>query len=432
VSAVAAGPAGLPRILAGVDLDRPIGLAEHLERLGPLPWFQAAGPELIETVERSGLRGRGGAGFSTGKKMQAVAAGSARAIVVANGAEGEPASQKDGLLLASAPHLVLDGIATAAAAVDAEEAVICVKLEASGALAAIERALEERDVAGADPVRPDIVEVPSGYIAGEESALVDYLNGGPGKPAYVPPRPFECGVGGRPTLILNVETLAGLALISRFGDRWYRSVGTTEDPGSILVTMSGAVASPGVYEVGCGTPLADVFKAAGGPTRPLQAILIGGYGGSWRRVDSALGSSIGHATMRTQDASLGPGVVVALPTTACGVIETARVARYLADQSAGQCGPCMHGLAAVANLLGEIATGQADVGAHHKIERWGADITRRGACHHPDGAVRFINSGLAIFGDELELHERHHRCSVEELETVLPLPDQPEFEIEEA
>jgi NADH:ubiquinone oxidoreductase subunit F (NADH-binding) len=432
MSPVAVGPAGLPRLLAGVALDRAIDLDEHLERLGSLPWFNDAGPELIETVERSGLRGRGGAGFPTGEKMRAVATASTRAIVVANGAEGEPASQKDGLLLASSPHLVLDGIAAAAAAIDADEAVICVKQEASGALAAVERALEERDTAGADPVRPDIVEVSNGYLAGEESALVDFLNGGPGKPTYVPPRPFERGVGGRPTLILNVETLANLGLIARFGESWHRGVGTTEDPGSILITISGSVASPGVYEVDCGTRLAEVLEAAGGPTEPLQAFLVGGYGGSWRRVDSALRTSLGLSTMRAAGVSLGPGVVVALPASACGVVETARVARFLADASAGQCGPCMYGLPAVVDLLGKIGSGQADPGAHHQIERWGADIVGRGACHHPDGAVRLIISCLAIFADEIDLHERQHRCSAEaEFEYILPLPDRPELGIEQ-
>jgi len=434
VSPVAAGPAGLPRLLAGVGLDRPISFDEHVERFGPLPWPNPdAGPELIETVEQSGLTGRGGAGFSTGEKMRAVAAGPARAIVVANGAEGEPASQKDELLLTGSPHLVLDGIATAAAAVNAGEAIICVKQEASGVLAAINRAAEEREGADADRVPPDIIGVPGGYVAGEESALVDYLNGGPGKPAFVPPRPFERGVGGRPTLILNVETLANIALLSRFGESWYRGVGTTEDPGSILMTLAGAVVSPGVYEVDCGTPLTEVLEAAGGPTGPLRAFLIGGYGGSWRRVDSALRLSLGHTTIRTAGANLGPGVVVALPATACGVVETARVARYLAEQSAGQCGPCIHGLAAVAELLAQIGLGQADAGAHHQIERWSADIPGRGACHHPDGAVRFITSALAVFADEIAFHERHHRCSAEaRLENVLPLPGSPELEMEEA
>lgn len=434
MSAAAVGPAGLPRLLAGVGLDRSIGLDEHFERFGSLPWPDPGnGPELIETVERSGLRGRGGAGFSTGEKMRAVAASPGGAIVVANGAEGEPASQKDRLLLTGSPHLVLDGIAAATAAVNAGQALICVKQEASDAIAAINCAIEERERAEADPVRPDIVEVPGGYVAGEESALVDYLNGGPGKPTFVPPRPFERGVGERATLILNVETLANLALVSRFGETWYQRVGIAEDPGSILITMAGAVVSPGVYEVGCGTPLAEVLKAAGGPSGPLQAFLVGGYGGSWRRVDSALKLSLGHATLRTAGANLGPGVIVALPTTACGVIETARVAKYLAEESAGQCGPCMHGLAAVSDLLGKIGACQAAPGAHHQIERWGTDIAGRGACHHPDGAVRFITSGLGVFADEIGIHERHHRCSAEaELENVLPLPDRPKLEIEEA
>jgi NADH:ubiquinone oxidoreductase subunit F (NADH-binding) len=428
------GPAKLPRLLAGVGLDRSISLDEHVERFGDLPWTNPGeGLELIETVERSGLRGRGGGGFSTGEKMRAVSAGTAGAIVVANGAEGEPASQKDGLLLEGSPHLVLDGIVTAASAVDAAQALICVKQEASGAQAAIIRALEERENAGIDTIRPEVVELPGGYLTGEESALVDYLNGGLGKPTFVPPRPFEHGVGGRPTLILNVETLANLALIWRFGERWHRSVGTAEDPGSTLITMGGAVVSPGVYEVSCDTPVAQVLQAAGGPSEPLKAFLVGGYGGSWRRVDPALKLSLGHAALRSAGVNLGPGVIVALPSTACGVIETARVAQYLAKESAGQCGPCMYGLAAIADLLGEIGACEADPGAHHQIEKWSTDIAGRGACHHPDGAARFIASGMAIFADEVDLHERHHRCSAEaNLVNVLPLPIPAGLEMDEA
>ena len=132
-----------------------------------------------------------------------------------------------------------------------------------------------------DPINPALVEVSNGYVAGEETAIVDHLNGGPGKPTFVPPRPYERGVRGRPTLIYNVETLASLALISRYGGHWYREVGTAEDPGSTLITITGAVASPGVYEIAGGTPLVTLLNAAGGPTAPLQAFLVGGYAGSW-------------------------------------------------------------------------------------------------------------------------------------------------------
>ncbi len=356
--------------------------------------------------------------------MRTVAGGSRPPVVIANGAEGEPASEKDELLLAGAPHLVLDGVAVAVAAVSAAKATICVKREAVGAMNAIGHALEERKRDGIDPVSPRLVDVSNGYVAGEESAIVDHLNGGPGKPTFVPPRPFERGVSGRPTLIQNVETLANLALIARYGEEWYREVGTAEDPGSTLMTITGAVASPGVYEIGGGTTLATLVKAAGGVTAPLQAYLVGGYAGSWFSADVGPKLRLGHASLGEVGANLGPGVVVALPKAACGVVESARVTRYLADESAGQCGPCLYGLAAVADVFDDISDQRAKPGMHRWIEHWGGDIVGRGACSHPDGALRFIISSLRIFADEIDRHEQGQPCCADPSSMgLLPIPD---------
>ena len=412
--------AKLSRLLALVRPRAPLSLRQHSEHLGPLP--ERGAEELIEAVERSGLRGQGGGGFPAGAKMRSVAAGSRRPTVVANGAEGEPASDKDELLLAGAPHLVLDGVAAAAAAVDAEDAVICIKRGADRAIVAVDHAIEERERAGVEA--PRLVEVSNGYVAGEESAIVDYLNGGPGKPTFVPPRPFERGVGGRPTLIQNVETFANVGLIARYGDGWYREVGTAEDPGSTLVTISGAVASPGVYEVAGGTPLAKLLAAAGGVTSPLQAYLVGGYAGSWFGAGAGSTLRLGHESLRRAGANLGPGVIVALPASACGVVESARVARYLAEESAGQCGPCLHGLATVADAFEEISDRRASPGLYRWIEYWGSNIAGRGACGHPDGAARFIVSSLNAFADEVDRHEQGEPCRADPSATgLLPLPD---------
>ena len=419
-------PAARSRLLGLARLRSPLSLEEHSDHLGPLSTAHYWGrdEDLIEAVERSGLRGHGGAGFPAGTKMRTVAASSRRPVVIANGAEAEPASEKDELLLAGAPHLVLDGVAVAAAAVNAQEAAICIKRGADGAMDAIGRALEERNRGGIDPVSPRLVEVSTGYVAGEESAIVDYLNGGPGKPTFVPPRPFERGVAGRPTLINNVETLANLALIARYGEEWYREVGTAEDPGSTLITLSGAVASPGVYEIGGGTPLATLLDAAGGATAPLQAFLVGGYAGSWFAADVGPKLRLGHASLRAAGANLGPGVIVALPAAACGVVESARVARYLADESAGQCGPCLYGLAAVAEVFEEISDQRAEPGTYRWIEHWGAQIRGRGACSHPDGALRFIASSLRTFADEIDRHEQGQPCRADPSSMgLLPLPD---------
>ncbi len=418
-----APPSGLPRLLAGLQSEGAVGLDEHLQRFGYPPWPGSSADELIVSIEQSGLRGRGGAGFPTATKMRALTGARPRPMVVVNGAEGEPASQKDQLLLEAVPHLVLDGAALAAAALDARQALICVKRNAEAARRSVDLALGQRARAGLDPVEVQLVEVSGRYVAGEESALVNELNGGPAKPTFIPPRPFERGVHRRPTLIQNVETFAHLALIARFGPAWHREFGSPEDPGTLLVTLSGAVASPGVYEIAGGSPLMALLESAGGTTDPVQAFLIGGYAGTWFAGGAAPKLHLGHAGLRAVGGSLGPGVVIALPIGACAVAETARVLRYLAEESAGQCGPCVFGLAAVAEEMGGIASGVARPSASGRIERWSADIAGRGACHHPDGALRLVTSCLDTFAAEVADHEAGRPCATEPaMRDLLPLP----------
>ena len=411
--------AQLPRVLAGWRPGEPVSHEEHLAMHGPVPVARAR-TDLVEEVERSGLRGRGGAGFPAAAKLRAVARTRGRAVVLANGAEGEPASRKDRALLAGAPHLVLDGALLAAAAIGAGEVILAIKEASEKALAAIEGALRERDDVGRLDVR--VVDAPASYVAGEETALVSYLNTGRALPTFVPPRPFERGVGGRPTLVQNVETLAHMALIARRGSDWFCQVGVDEDPGSNLVSLLGAVARPGVYEIESGTTVEALVAAAGGATEPLQTFLLGGYGGAWVGAGRAPALALG----RGQEAAtgLGAGVVAALPASACGVCETARVLRYLARESAGQCGPCIHGVGAIAEAFSEIADRTASPGTHRWVERWSKDVAGRGACGHPDGAALLAASALFAFRDQVEGHEAGARCGATDgAGWTLPLPD---------
>ncbi len=421
-----APPTGLRRLLgamgsgvAGLPLD------EHLERFGDPPAGTMSAEELARLLDDSGLRGRGGAGFPTSVKFRSVGSSRGRRVVVANGAEGEPASHKDQLLLSAAPHLVLDGVALVADALSARKTIICVKHSDPATQEAVIQALAEREQAGIDSMKIGLAGVSSGYVGGEESALVNELNGGPpGKPKFVPPRPFERGVGGHPTLIQNVETFAHLGLIGRFGWEWYREQGTPEDPGTHLVTLSGAIGAPGVYEMEGGGSLQALVDAAGGTAGSVQAYLIGGYGGSWFNAGVASRLNLGHGDMRAVGGALGPGIVVALPAGACGIAETARVLRYMAGESSGQCGPCLYGLAAVAYELEELAAGVARPGSVERLERWSADITGRGACSHPDGAVRMVRSCLRAFAEDLMQHEAGRPCqTMPGIRDILPLPD---------
>ncbi len=327
----------IPRLLAGLSYYGPAGLAEHHRQYGPLP---AVGRRFIDVVDASGLTGRGGAGFPTGRKMRTVAVSRGSKVVVANGCEGEPASSKDRLLLTMLPHLVLDGLVTAAVAVGAENAYLCVHDHEADLLDSLDDAVAERN----DPVRVRVTGVPGRYVASEQSSIVQYLNGGPAKPTFAPPRPHERGVRGLPTLVNNVETLAHLALIARYGDRWFRSAGLPAAPGSMLVTVSGAVCRPGVYEIELGTPIGDVVTRAGGPAERPRALLVGGYFGAWLPVDVAWPLPMTHAALKAAGGALGAGMVLTLPESSCLLAETARVVRYLADEGAGQCGPCVFGL----------------------------------------------------------------------------------------
>ena len=404
-----------PRLLGGLRRDgRPGPLAAHVERYGPLP-VELRAAELRDRVAESGLTGRGGADFPTATKLESVLGTRTRPIVVANGTEGEPPSGKDKALLAYAPHLVIDGALLAARAVGAKKVLLATTAIVHTAVA---RALAERPREAGIAVRTSVV--PDRFVAGEETALIQFLNGGPAVPTVTPPRPYERGIGGAPTVVLNVETLAHLALIARYGGTWFRKVGTSAEPGSALVTVSGAVRDPGVYEVELGSPFAQLLADAGADVE-AQAYLVGGYFGTWVKAADAQGAAVSNADLARFGASLGARAIVVLPPDACGIAETGRVARYLADESAGQCGPCAHGLAAIADSLEQLVHRNRLAPDTGLLRRRLAQVADRGACRHPDGAVALVSSALRVFPGELERH-LHGRPCTGHGRAVLPIP----------
>jgi NADH:ubiquinone oxidoreductase subunit F (NADH-binding) len=409
-------------------------LEQHLGRHGPLPDLatgrracarEQAGA-MIDEIERSGLLGRGGAAFPTATKMRAVAGARGRAIVVVNGAEREPASLKDRALMEMLPHLVLDGAILAARAVDGDEVIVCVSETARGSVQSMALAIGERERSpealgeGRSP-RLRLATVPAHFVAGEESALVRYLDGGPAKPTFTPPRPFERGVSRRPTLINNTETLAQVALIARHGAPWFRQLGTAGQPGSALVTLSGPVANPGVYEIEHGASLTSLIAAAGGARASVRGALIGGYAGSWIGAERLHGVALSNEHLAPHGASLGAGVGLRRGEEACPVAETARGSRWVAEESAGQCGPCVHGLGSLATTIDEVAHGAAPRRATLRVERLASLVSGRGACGHPDGAVNFILSALECFAADFAEHARHGRCEACMRPAELPL-----------
>ena len=379
---------------------------------------------LIADIEASGLTGRGGAAFPVHRKLALVARAGprqGRKVAVANGAESEPASRKDEMLLRLAPNLVLDGLQLAAEAVGATEAHLYLHYAPGPQIL---RALAERSSRGLDRLGVTITQAPPRFLAGQEAAVVNRLGGGPALPTFQPPRVSERGLGGAPTLVQNAETLAHLALIARYGPRWFRAVGTSDEPGSMLVTVYRPDTRAHIREAAIGTPLRTLLGDGDGEARGhgMQAWLVGGYHGTWLPLPDAAGITLDNASLRRFGAAAGAGVLAALPSDRCGLTEAARVTGYLAAESAGQCGPCLNGLPRIAAALAELA------GSGHRrqtladLERWSGLVTGRGACHHPDGTVRFVRSALTVFEPEIRRHARG-QCSATDRTPYLPLPD---------
>jgi len=402
------------------------GLAGHLDRHGPLTvparrdaaWSEA----LLAEVAASGLTGRGGGGFPAAAKWEAVGRSGRRPVVVVNAMEGEPASAKDRALLAWSPHLVLDGAELVAALAGARSVVVCVADDRDASAPAVRVAVAERTAAGSAR-EVTVRRPPARYVTGEESALVHWLERGDARPVLRVDKSVPLRLGRRPVLVHNAETLAQVALVARHGAAWFRGTGTVGAPGSTLVTVSGAVATPGVVEVALGTPVEELVRRCA-PTGPPAAYLVGGYGGAWLSVDQGA-TPLEPAALARAGAALGVGIVVALGADSCGIAETARIARWMAGESAGQCGPCVYGLPALADDLELLAGGRADPGAIGRIDERARSVVGRGACRHPDGVARMVRSALAVFAGDAAAHAAGRPCPHRQAPSVLPFPAAP-------
>jgi NADH:ubiquinone oxidoreductase subunit F (NADH-binding) len=367
-----------PTLLTGGDG----GLDDHLKQHGPLPRLD--GRQIVGIARDAALTGRGGGGFPMWRKLSAVAAAGAPAVVIANGAEGEPVSGKDRLLLTRRPHLVLDGLHLVALATGARAAHLYAP---ASLLPRLRAAINERR----DKLPVTLTAAPDAFVAGEESAVANAIAGRGAAPADKRVRLVEGGI-----LVQNVETLAHLALIARYGPGWFLAEGT------FLATVRGAVARPSVVEARYGVPLGDLIAAAGGMTARLQAVLVGGYHGGWVPADPAL--PFDRDSLVPFGAVPGAGVVVALPAHACGLAETAKIAEYRAGQVAGLCGPCVNGLPRMAGTLADLAAGRPRPGLPGEAARLAALVTGRGACRHPDGTARLVLSAMRAFEADVAAH----------------------------
>jgi NADH:ubiquinone oxidoreductase subunit F (NADH-binding)/ferredoxin len=412
---------GAARMTAGLDRMTRLDLTAHGEVFGPLPRMTA--DDLVSMAAQVDLRGQGGAAFPFARKLKAVIDASNKCgeppIVVVNGTEGEPGSFKDKMLLIRSPYLILSGAALVAEAIGADEIIVGV---AGNELAnrSVEAAI------AAEPALRKIARVfqqPDRFISGESGALVRGINGKKPVPPGRKQLAADKGVGDLPTLLSNASTFAQVAVLALLGPPRFASVGVPEEPGTVLLSVSGSAMHPAVVECPTGVPLGHVLDICQAPAG--DGVLVGGYHGMWLDGDTAYQVPVGREGLAAAGGTFGSGIVLPLGDGTCPLGEVARIASYLAGESAGQCGPCKLGLPAIARAMNAIVDGSGGMEALDVARRTAAATNKRGACSHPDGTIRMILSALEVFTEDLAAHVFHSSCG-RPVREILPLPAGPE------
>jgi NADH:ubiquinone oxidoreductase subunit F (NADH-binding) len=417
--------AGTPAVLTGrtsslqanpADLDAAVraGAYEGLRKA-----VRDGGTTTIATIGASRLRGRGGAGHPAADKWRAVASASAvQRYVVANGYGADPSVRIDQELLAADPHLVIEGLAIAAYAVGASEAILVVRGEEAGLVAMLEGAVADatdanllgEDILGSGhTVNVTIRGLQGAYMLGEETVLLRALEGKRGQPEQRPPYPAERGLFDKPTLVHNVLTLASVPWIVRLGGEAYAAIGTPDAPGTTLVQVRGPQGG-GIIEVALGTPLREIVAAAGGTGgRSLKALLVGGSTGGLLPVD-LLDTPYDYASLQAVGAHVGSGSVVVADDRAC-VVDLARLlTRFSADNACGKSIPCRIGLRRLSEIGDRIAAGTPRANDAVLLEDLAHDISASALCDHERKATLALTSAMRHFRSELDDHLVRSTC----------------------
>lgn len=372
-------------LLAGVLPGHRTSLARHRAAWPPVPHLSPA--ELVGVAQAAGLRGHGGAGFPLSVKL-----GSIEGVpgpVVVNGSEGESASAKDGVLLTHVPHLVLDGAVAAAMTLGAGRVVIRLSQERTGVIRAVRSAVAERDDAG---IRFEVSVGPESFVAGEATAVLNALSGRPAVPAALgrPPKARSRFGRSRPVLLSNVETFARLAAAL-----------AGAPAASVLLTVSGAVDSPGVLEVPATSTVGDVLDRVRVVGMP-RVLVTGGWHGAWVSLDSRTRAArVTRDGLAAVGGRLGAGALIVVPDDVCPVAVAGAVARHLAAASAGQCGPCVNG-------LHDLADAVVRAGPPTQIQQLADEVTGRGLCGHPGAAAAALLSASRLLAEETARHRAGH------------------------
>jgi NADH-quinone oxidoreductase subunit F len=410
-------PRGIP--------ETPEGLEQYRRRGGYQALAQALKnpPDaVIDVVSAAGLRGRGGAGFPTGKKWQLTreSPGETRYLVL-NGGEDEPGSKKDRVLLEHVPHLVLEGVILGAYAIGAGKAYLYINTRYDTASARISQALAEAkasgywgiNVLGSDySLELELITAPHNYVAGEDTAVLEVIEGKKPLPRQKPPFPVTVGLFGKPTAVNNVETLANIAPIVRHGAAWYRGFGTAESPGTMIFSLGDDVNRPGVYELPFGTPLRFLIEECGGGIKggdKIKAIMPAAPSSAFLPPDK-IDTLLDHNSMRDAGSALGCGVVKLIPEGSCIVEELLKIADFFAAESCGQCPACRMETSTLAMLMKKVQAGQ---GGQSILEQFGKILAfnkGKGFCNLIAMPGPPIESAIALFPHDFEAHLTTGKC----------------------
>lgn len=348
---------------------------------------------LLTMLATAGLTGRGGGSFPTATKIESAMGRSPRLII--NATESEPDSAKDAWIIRTDPEPMLAGAAAVASTV-----------AASGVWVAVHRGSAVHRGWHADPRLSSsghrLLIMPTRYVAGEASSLVSRMDGGLARPLDKPV-PLTRGAGGHhpSALVLNAETLYWIGQIGLHGVDWFSAWGTSQQPGPRLVTVA-AGGRRRVLTSAAGTPIGEIIRQAGFSLPESGAVQLGGYGGGWMKAAQARHLPWSDDALSPHGLGIGSGIIRVTDAHECPLSLVARQLSFLAAESAGQCGPCMFGLPAVADDWRQLITGSAP--ARQRLRRRLGLLPGRGACHHPDGAARNARTALAAFGDEVDRH----------------------------
>ena len=372
----------------------------------------APSEQIAELVDASGLEGRGGAGFPLARKLSTARRATGEPIVIVNISESEPASRKDALLGCLRPHLLLDGAAAISRSIGSRTVVLRIHEGSPSLESSLRAALDERSDQERDQQLFSVSLGPARYVAGESSAVAAALAGFDPLPLHKTLPLATVGPSGRPTIVVNAETAAQVAALCSVGLERWRAAGPSGSTGTRLLTIAGGVAAPhSVLELTGPSSFGELLRSQGVVELP-EAVLVGGYAGRWLEGGLIWGLEVDDEALSPHGASLGCGVIGIVPAGRCALAEVARLARYLADESAGQCGPCVLGLPEVAAIAQDLASGKAGRRHLRRLLELAAEIDGRNACSHPDATLAMLRSATSGLPTELDRHLGGKGCGL--------------------